>query len=174
MPQLAPALESALSVFPNDLIEAVRDAMLPSLGEGPRNVGVAELISAKDFPAKLAQVGIKPRGQQLCLSGLWLLAGDLDRSHTLSQGIGEPEGSFWHGIMHRREGDFGNAKYWFRRVGAHPVWTSLAELHGDLYPDADSFVDACARAPHAEKPSQSECESVQWSEWQLLMAHVIQ
>src|SRR5262245_19277607 len=56
-----------------------------------------------------------------CLSGVWLLHDFLDESHTISQSIDTPTGSYWHAIMHRREGDFSNAKYWFRRVGDHPV-----------------------------------------------------
>src|SRR5262249_24689657 len=61
-----------------------------------------------------------------CLAGVWLLHDYLDESHTISQGVETTSGSFWHAIMHRREGDFSNAKYWFRHVGNHPVF---AELH---------------------------------------------
>src|SRR5688572_8078834 len=56
-----------------------------------------------------------------CVAGVWLLHDFLDESHTLSQGIDTSAGSFWHGIMHRREGDFSNAKYWFRHTGRHPA-----------------------------------------------------
>src|SRR3972149_251074 len=40
-----------------------------------------------------------------CLAGAWLLYDYLDNSHTISQSIKTHTGSFWHGIMHRREGD---------------------------------------------------------------------
>lgn len=61
------------------------------------------------------------------LSGLWLFFDELDRSHALSQDLPSREGSFWHGIMHRREPDPANAAYWFRRVGPHAIFPALAE-----------------------------------------------
>ena len=44
-----------------------------------------------------------------CISGVWLLHDYLDESHKISQDIDTTSGSFWHGIMHRREGDFWNS-----------------------------------------------------------------
>ena len=61
-----------------------------------------------------------------CLAGLWLLYDFLDESHTISQSLDTLEGSYWHGIMHRREPDYENAKYWFRRVPVHPIHAELA------------------------------------------------
>ncbi|MEO6435591.1 MAG: hypothetical protein ABIP55_07495 [Tepidisphaeraceae bacterium] len=60
------------------------------------------------------------------LSGLWLRFDWLDESHRISQSLETPSGSFWHAIMHRREGDFSNSKYWYARVGAHPSLATLA------------------------------------------------
>ncbi|MEM6561275.1 MAG: hypothetical protein AAF656_06725, partial [Planctomycetota bacterium] len=37
------------------------------------------------------------------LAGLWLWHDFLDESHTISQGIDNQTGAFWHMIMHRRE-----------------------------------------------------------------------
>lgn len=50
-------------------------------------------------------------------AGLWLLADDLPTCHRICQDIPTPLGSAWHAIMHRREGDFSNSLYWWRRVG---------------------------------------------------------
>ena len=96
-----------------------------------------------------------------CLAALWLLAGDLDKSHALSQEIATREGSFWHGVMHRREGDFSNAKYWFRQVGNHPAYLEIAslltgnafaeQLFGPSHWNPSLFVDAVEKA--TRKPS---------------------
>jgi len=106
-----------------------------------------------------------------CLAGLWLYHNDLDRSHTLSQDIETPTGSFWHGIMHRREGDFSNAKYWFHRVGAHPIFPALAKAAGEASWDPFAFVDLCQRACEKDKASESRCRDIQASEWNLLFDH---
>jgi len=42
--------------------------------------------------------------------------GDLDGAHDQLQALeGNPEASYLHGIIHRREGDFWNANYWFQQ-----------------------------------------------------------
>jgi hypothetical protein len=43
---------------------------------------------------------------RLCLAGLWLLYDHLDECHEITQTIETKDGSYWHAIMHRREGDF--------------------------------------------------------------------
>lgn len=65
-------------------------------------------------------------------AGLHLMNESLDKSHSLSQEIHNPTGSYWHGIMHRMEGDYSNAKYWFRQAGAHSIHETLLGAAGEV------------------------------------------
>ena len=60
------------------------------------------------------------------LSGIWLWHDALEPSHSICQSIETPTGSFWHAILHRREGDFSNAKYWYARARKHPALQTIA------------------------------------------------
>jgi len=100
-------------------------------------------------------------------SGLYLYFSALDESHKISQGIGSASGSYWHGIMHRQEGDWSNAKYWFRRVGAHPVFAELAAATGAGW-DPYAFVDRCSAAA-AGNLAAAGLIDLQMQEWRLLM-----
>lgn len=66
-----------------------------------------------------------PQDAEALQAGLWLLFDYMTQSHDLSQKIATPSGSYWHGILHRREPDAANAKYWFQRVGEHPICAEL-------------------------------------------------
>jgi len=47
--------------------------------------------------------------------------GRLAEAHEIAQNDESELGNYWHGIMHRLEGDYGNAKYWFRKAGDWPA-----------------------------------------------------
>ena len=123
-----------------------------------------------------------------CLSAVWLLHDFLDASHHLSQEIATPSGSFWHGIMHRREGDLANAKYWFRRVGQHPVLEALGQRAAELAAtrgeeraatklisggvwEPFEFVDLCESAVRGHTNTEDLCRDIQQTEWELLFDH---
>jgi hypothetical protein len=52
----------------------------------------------------------------------------LHEAHQLVQAGDESQrtAAYWHAIMHRREPDYSNSRYWFRRVGVHPVFEDIA------------------------------------------------
>ncbi len=128
-------------------------------------------------------------------AGMLLLTGYVDESHAASQSIeGEgPQhtGDYWHAILHRREPDYGNSKYWFRHVGRHPDFSRLAELVPPLLKqttgpvtaelgrwtsrlvtsqgwDAFAFVDFCQTAErHPELKDLAK--AIQWIEMLLLI-----
>ncbi len=123
-----------------------------------------------------------------CVSGLWLLHDYLDESHTISQGIDTPTGSFWHAIMHRREGDFSNSKYWFRRVGRHEAFGALVQRAAELSAargaeraakklfsghawDPFAFVDMCQASAGDQNDASQLCRDIQQAEWELLFDH---
>jgi hypothetical protein len=82
-------------------------------------------------------------------AGLHLLNDDLGSAHELAQAHeGDKTCDYWHSIVHRREGDFENAKYWLRQVGRHPV---LSRVHDGGPPAAIRFVDLCREANPAEE-----------------------
>jgi hypothetical protein len=120
-----------------------------------------------------------------CVSGAWLLHDCLDESHRISQEIETPEGSFWHGIMHRREGDFSNAKYWFRRVGKHPVLDLVGQRAAEMAAvrgaessgkklitggawDPLAFIDLVESSVRGHGDARELCFDIQQAEWELL------
>lgn len=56
----------------------------------------------------------------------------IHEAHTIFQDAPGDLGAYWHGMMHRREGDFENARYWFRRAGALPCFAALHRAAGEF------------------------------------------
>lgn len=95
---------------------------LPAVGPGQADAShTAALRSLTNADLASGHPIRDPVMLDCCRSGLWLWFDFLHESHSLSQEIETTTGSYWHGIMHRREPDYGNAKYWFRRIGDHPI-----------------------------------------------------
>ena len=119
-------------------------------------------------------------------SGLLLWNDALDSSHKIVQNIGTKTGNYWHAIMHRRESDYSNAKYWFGRVGKHPIYfqllcyaqelsqteqqeeyTKILESNDEWNPA--QFVDWCQAATNSEDNKKIFLEQLQLKELQLLI-----
>lgn len=138
----------------------------------------AEVFPEAPRPARLA----------FC-AGLLQIFDFWDASHEAAQqadDLGERGSSaYWHGIAHRREPDPGNAAYWFRRVGRHPVFPALARAarplldeHGDSSLtsrllsgggwDTMAMIDLCSHV-EAGSPREALARRIQRIEMWLLL-----
>lgn len=152
-----------------------------ALDRGPRT-GVANAASLKRALAgHLTGLAEASRDAALALALLW--HDDLDGAHHLCQAHeGHPECDYVHALLHRREGDFANAKYWFLEVGSHPVYAVVARaavelkqaglvISGQWRPAA--MVDACAAALGGEPAQSPALMQVQMAEFRALLVHVV-
>jgi hypothetical protein len=167
--------ETERAGYPPAIAGLVRKVPLMPLGPGEpdRSVkGELEALNEAAFgPGRVADRDMAAA----CRAGLWLAFGYLDESHTISQGLHTAEGSYWHAIMHRREPDADNSKYWFRRVGDHPVFEQLAnEAHQlGLRPSAGrwdpfAFIDQCEAHRNSGDEQEMLLRQAQRREWELL------
>ena len=135
-------------------------------------------------------------------AGIFQMHDFFDESHSFSQSIEgagvHRNGDYWHAIMHRREPDPGNAKYWFRHVGRHPIFNDLSreltQRINELHTSADrkndelisrmshlvdgrdewdpfAFVDFCRTSVERGHPEEiAVAEALQGDEMSLLLA----
>ncbi len=68
---------------------------------------------------------------QLILAGLHQKNDDLEAAHALCVEAGRdanlPEASYWHGMTHRREGDFERARRWFRKAAQLEILPGIGD-----------------------------------------------
>lgn len=177
-----------------------RRATLPPLvPTATYDAALAEQLAALD-PDRMFGEGARiagPHDAMAALSGLLLWNDALAASHTVSQGIETGNGSYWHGIMHRREPDWSNGKHWFRQVGRHPIFPALhvaaldalrAAGHGFRWAtetaglmesrgewDPNAFIDWCQACEQEvlSPPSRAILEQIQNREIELLLDHCL-
>ncbi|MEX2673717.1 MAG: hypothetical protein WD294_16575 [Phycisphaeraceae bacterium] len=125
---------------------------------------------------------------EAAVAGVLLYHDHFDASHAISQAIHTPTGSYWHGILHRREPDYPNAKYWFSKAGDHPVFEPLyqdalvlasqsadartSDLQREGRWNPATFVDLCQQAADpASERLRDICLKIQMREWWLLFEY---
>ena len=165
---------------------------LPDLGPGPRE-GVLPLATLGAKLDAILEKSTLPAESQELVRGLILLWHDhADAAHMIAQEIETADGSLLHGILHRREPDYGNAAYWFRRVGQHPSFLTLAEqvgklltangqtsLQRTLMPDGKwdpfAFIKECEKAAGANSNNSTAelLRQIQGIELRILLDHFL-
>lgn len=69
-----------------------------------------------------------PEGVSPYLASLWWEGkGNWQRAHDIIEHLDTDTAAWVHAYLHRREGDTGNARYWYSRAGRKLPALSLAE-----------------------------------------------
>lgn len=75
-------------------------------------------MSFEEFQATVSSHATPPATLGLALQALWHDGrGDWDAAHTAAQAEKSSDGAWVHAYLHRKEGDLGNARYWYARAG---------------------------------------------------------
>jgi hypothetical protein len=127
--------------------------------------GGKEIADAKMF--------VLVRGALLCAVDA------LDDAHRIFQDGSSDLGSYWHGVLHRREGDFDNARYWFRRAGRLLISDKLHAAAAQVSPnmakqtswDAYLLTGMCEQAKFGDIDAIPECLRLQRVEFDELLAY---
>ena len=128
------------------------------------------LVPREVWDAALSKEIAKLAVAEIGRAALYLWNDEIEKAHIIAQQTSTKTGSLVHGVLHRRQPDYTNAKYWLRQIGKHPVWSVLKkEMPGW---DPILFVDQCQRA-EKEKVGLSlkELETIQNRELELLVEH---
>ena len=163
----------------------------PALDQGPRP-GVLSVSEVGGAVAGVAdEARLEPAGRRCLLATALLYHDHHNEAHDLVQDLTDADGALIHAILHRREPDFWNARYWFRRAGDHPAYRAAYEalphpveaetveakrrltVTGTVDPNA--LVDACEHAygrPSGD-PLVVYLEAVQQAEFEALVAHLL-
>lgn len=119
-------------------------------------------------------------------STLLLWNDDLSGSHAIAQQLHSSLGSWIHGALHRREGDFANSKYWFRKTDERNTFMEMSKCAAQIIDATDMeieepllstirekwdpfiFIDLCAMAASGCIVNKSVLEQLQVAELNLM------
>ena len=173
------------------IMHLLAGAGLPELGPGPRKSVLPHQELEASLREILSQSSLDSLNSDLIRALVLLWHDRLDAAHGIAQEIENADGSFLHAIVHRREPDFSNARYWFGRTGDHACFpeiaskvTTLLDSYGrsDLKSrliidgkwDSFAFVDLCQEA--SRRPSSNSgvelLRRIQGIESEALLEHL--
>lgn len=89
--------------------------------------------NADEIARAVADGEVCPQDLNPLARALWLAkAGEWELAHELCQDLPDPGGAWIHAWLHREEGDYGNACYWYFRAGKEGV-PEKASLEGEWF-----------------------------------------
>jgi hypothetical protein len=159
----------------------------PESRPGTSSVGSLELQLETVFQ----QFQITSARGELLRAVIYLWHDHLDSAHQIAQSVENRDGSLIHAMMHRREPDYPNAKYWFRRAGEHPAFHFLSKKIAGLREDAleaavrnrlfsggiwnaIGFVDLVEEASDREQPKENQMlQEVQKLEFESVIEAIV-
>ncbi len=84
-------------------------------------------MTFSDFKESIKE-SVPPPDINTLLQALWHDAkGDWETAHNLAQEVNTKDGSWIHAYLHRKEGDLGNATYWYHRANQPVCRKSLED-----------------------------------------------
>ena len=116
----------------------------------------------------------------LLRGGLFYFHNALEDSHKEVAKLEDSASSYWHGMVHRRQGDFDNARYWMRRSGDHPTFAEMQSRASDASPhmarqagwDPFLFVHLCEQFRYGETEYKKEIGHLQKVEFSVIFDYV--
>ena len=84
-------------------------------------------MNFEEFKKSLSLTEPPPNISSYLLSLWYDGKGDWEKSHNIIQEIDDREAEWIHAYLHRKEGDVGNADYWYRRAGKKRPSSTLDE-----------------------------------------------
>lgn len=146
--------------------EALQEAFAPLIAALPPDQAMGKLLvpmtgHAPNDARRAASHTVEAlKGKPHLQTAAWIYVDELEKAHEICQDQPDETGSMWHAIIHRREGDYSNAKYWLHRAGHHPA---LRHLEGY---DASKFVDQVGAATNDDEA----LVALQRKEWEAMLA----
>lgn len=107
----------------------------PALSLPIRGASAGPTLSTEEVRALARRVPLPPPARKV-LEGLALLwHGHWEAAHAVAQSHeGQSDHDLLHAILHRLEGDYPNADYWFRSAGRHPSLAVLERSAAEALP----------------------------------------
>ena len=115
----------------------------PDLGPGPRSIVLSEVTLEIRLLELTCEFKLSVPTTELLTATALLYHDNHDPAHNRVEDRGDRDACLIHALLHRREPDYWNAAYWFRRVSGHPIYATAtpAVIQAAQTPEARSVLE---------------------------------